>query len=58
MNRGNFLEIASLVSQWDPVFDDNMESGAGNCTYLSNRAQNDLIHAMGDLVLLQIISDV
>ena len=58
VNRGNFLEICSLVSQWDPVFAENMESGARNCTYLSNRAQNDLIHAIGDRVLQQIIRDV
>ena len=44
-----------LLSRWDPVF---AEYGARNCTYLSNRAQNDLIHAMGNLVLKKIVEDV
>ena len=35
-----------------------MENGARNCTYLSNRAQNDLIHAMGEIVLKKIVEDV
>jgi len=34
-----------------------MESGARNCTYLSNRAQNDLIYAMGGVVL-KIVEDI
>ena len=58
MNRGNFLEIVDLLSRWDPVFAEYVENGARNCTYLSNRAQNDLIHAMGDLVLRNIVEDV
>ena len=28
-----------------------IENGARNCTYLSNRTQNDLIYSMRDLVL-------
>jgi len=35
-----------------------MESGARNCTYLSNRAQNDLIYAMGGVVLKKIVEDI
>ena len=35
-----------------------MESGARNYAYISNRAQNNLIHAMGDLVLKKIEEDV
>ena len=47
-----------MLSRWDPVFAEYMENGARNCTYLSNRAQNDLIHAMGNLVLKKIVEDV
>ena len=50
VNRGNFLELVGLLSRWDPAFAENMESGARNCTYLSNRAQNDLMYAMGGVV--------
>lgn len=58
LNRGNFLEIVSLLSRWDPIFAEYIENGARNCTYLSNRAQNDLIHSMGDLVLKKIVEDI
>jgi len=58
LNRGNFFELVGLLSRWDPVFAECVENGARNCTYLSNRAQNDLIHAMGDLVLKKIVEDV
>ena len=51
------MEIVDLLSRWDPVFAEYIENGARNCTYLSNRAQNDLIHAMGDLVLRNIVED-
>lgn len=57
LNRGNFLEIG-LLSQWDPIFAEYIENGARNCTYLSNRTQNDLIHSMGDLVLKKIVEDI
>ena len=57
LNRGNFLEIG-LLSRWDPIFAEYIENGARNCTYLSNRAQNDLIHSMGDLVLKKIVEDI
>ena len=58
LNGGNFLEIVGLLSRWDPVFAEYVENGARNCTYLSNRAQNDLIHAMGEIVLKKIVEDV
>ena len=57
LNRGNFLEIVGLLSRWDPIFAEYIENGARNCTYLSNRAQNDLIHSMGGLVLKKIVED-
>ena len=50
LNGGN-LEIVDLLNRWNSVFAEYLENGARNCTYLSNRAQNDLIHAMRNLVL-------
>lgn len=35
-----------------------MNSGPTNCTYLSNRAQNDLIYAMGRVVLNKRVEDI
>ena len=52
------MEIVGLLSRWDPVFAEYIESGARNCTYLSNRAQNDLIYSMGDLVLKKIVEEI
>lgn len=58
IDRGNFLEIVTLLSHWDGVFAEYMEGGARNCTYLSNRAQNDLICAMGENVLNKVVEHV
>ena len=58
VNKGNFREIVTLLSHWDGAFAEYMENGARNCTYLSNRAQNDLIFAMGENVLSKITEDV
>lgn len=35
-----------------------METGSRNCTYLSNRAQNDLISAMADITLKKVVEDI
>ena len=58
INRGNFLEVVGLLSRWDPVFAGYMEKSARNCNYLSNRAQNDFIHAMADAVLKEIVEAI
>ena len=56
-NRGNFVEVVTLLSHWDDTLAEYMESGARNCTYLSNRAQNDLIAAMAKYVLGKIVEE-
>ena len=58
MNKGNFRKIVTLLSHWDGTFAEYMENGARNCTYLSNRAQNDLTFAMEENVLSKITEDV
>ena len=58
INRGNSLEVVGLLSRWDPVFAGYMEKSARNCNYLSNRAQNDFIHAMADNVLKEIVEAI
>ena len=58
INRGNFLEVVGLLSRWDPVFAGYMEKSTRNCNYLSNRAQNDFIHAMADAVLKEIVEAI
>jgi len=58
VNGSNFLEPVSLLSGWNPVFAKYMDSGPTNCTYLSNRAQNDLIYTMGRVVLNKRVEDI
>ena len=57
-NRGNFIEMVSLLSRWDHDFADYMKELKRNATYLSNRTQNDIIHAMAIVVKKQIVREI
>ena len=57
-NRGNFIEMVSLLGRWDHDFADYMKELKRNATYLSNRTQNDIIHAMAIVVKKQIVRDI
>lgn len=57
-NRGNFLETVSLLGRWDHDFADHLKQSDRNCTYLSNRAQNDLIHAMATVVKEEVVREI
>ena len=45
-NRGLFLEITHLLSQYDPVLKEHFQSSPRNATYISNTIQNELIAAL------------
>ncbi|CAH2100958.1 unnamed protein product [Euphydryas editha] len=53
LNKGNFLELVSLLSKYDPVLDKHMQqqdSGKPGPSYLSNKIQNDIIHSVADVL--------
>lgn len=57
-NRGNFCEVVDLIARWDTTLSRYMANSPRNCTYLSNRSQNDLIQAMEEIVSENIITQV
>lgn len=57
-NRGNFIEMVSLLSRWDHDLADYMKELKRNATCLSNRTQNDIIHAMAIVVKKQIVGQI
>lgn len=58
LNQGNFLEIVKLMARWDPFFKEYLDKAPKHATYLSNRSQNDLIHALSRSVLNEIEESV
>lgn len=58
IEKGLFLEIAHLLSRYDPVIKNHLENGARNATYISNRIQNDILNSIENTMLLSIISNV
>ena len=57
-NRGHFLETVGLLSRRDHDFADYLKQSGKNCTYLSNRAQNDMIHAMAMVVKNEVVQGI
>jgi len=47
LNRGNFLEIFSVIARHDPIIQDHIDKGPKNATYLSPDVQNSIIQIMG-----------
>ena len=58
LNRGNFLEILSLVAAHDPVVQRKLTDGPQNAVYTSPEIQNSLLHIMGELVREKICAEV
>ena len=52
------MPLVSIKLSWDPAYAEYTERGARNYTYLSNRAQNDLIYTMGGVMLKMIVEDI
>jgi hypothetical protein len=49
--NGLLLDIVDLVSKYDPVLKQHLESGPGNAKYLSNKIQNKMILSLHSVVL-------
>ena len=58
MNRGNFLEILTLLASHDQVIKDRITSGPRNATYTSPDIQNTLLHIMCAMVQSVICSKI
>ena len=57
-NRGNFLEILTLVAAHDPVVKRKLTDGPRNAVYTSAEIQNVLLHIMGEMVREKICTEV
>ena len=58
LNRGNFLELVQHQAKYDPVLQHHLQKAGKNATYLSLDIQNQLICAMADKVLENILAEV
>ncbi len=58
MNRGNFLEILSLLSKNDPIVADRLCIVPQNALYTSHNIQNTIINIMGSIVRQRICTSV
>ena len=58
LNRGNFLEILSLLSKYDPIVADRLCRGPQNALYTSHNIQNAIINIMGSIVRQHISTSV
>ena len=50
LNRGNFLEIFSVIAKHDPIVQERIDKGPKNAIYLSPDIQNSIIQIMGKMV--------
>ncbi|XP_060846280.1 zinc finger MYM-type protein 1-like [Rhopalosiphum padi] len=57
VHKGLFLDIVSLLSKYDSLFNEHFISGPKNCLYTSNRIQNDLISSI-NLVIRKQLQDI
>ena len=48
-NKGNFLEILSIVASESPALKSHIDNCAGNAKYLSKTTQNELLQAASDV---------
>lgn len=49
-NRGNFLEILSLLARHDPVVEQYLHNNPRNATYTSPDIQNTLLKVVGKII--------
>ena len=57
-NRGNFLELLTLVAKHDPVVQERISQGPRNATYTSPGIQNDMLRTMVGMVQDEICAAV
>ena len=57
-NRGNFIEILTLVAAHDSIVQERLQNGPRNAVYTSPEIQNALLHIMGEMVREKICTEV
>ena len=57
-HRGLFLDIIELFGKYSPDFKTYLEEASKNCTYLSNRIQNNILQAMSNVIMRQIAEEL
>lgn len=57
-NRGNFLEILSLLSEHDPFIKKRLSQGPRNAKYTSKSIQNEILESLAGMVQEEIINEV
>ncbi|EER18546.1 hypothetical protein Pmar_PMAR002588 [Perkinsus marinus ATCC 50983] len=57
-NRGNFLELMRLLSEFDKVTASRLAEGPRNAVYLSPQIQNSLLKSMASLIVKDIVEEV
>ncbi|KAJ8027872.1 Zinc finger MYM-type protein 1 [Holothuria leucospilota] len=58
LNRGNFLELCSLIADVNPAFGERIKAMPLNATYLSAEIQNELLNATAEIIREQIAEEV
>ena len=58
LSIGNFLEIPSLLSRYDPIIAERLTRGPSNALYTSHNIQNEIINIMGTIVKQHICASV
>ena len=57
-NRGNFIEILTLIAAHDSIVQERLQNGPRNAVYTSPEIQNALLHIMGEMVREKICTEV
>ena len=58
LNKGNFLEIFSIIAKHDPIVQERIDKGPKNATYLSPDIQNSILKIMGKMIRDRISAEV
>lgn len=58
MNRGNFLELLSLVARSDPIVNEKLTNNPQNAKYTSHQMQDALLKIMSDMIMEEIRKEV
>ena len=58
LNRGNFLELCSLIADANPAFGERIKAKPLNATYLGAEIQNKLLNVTAEIIREQIVEEV
>ena len=50
LNRGNILEIFSLIAKYDPIVQEYIDKGPKNATYHSPNIQSSILQIIGKMI--------